>query len=187
MRATCAALPKAIGRRLVAKRPVAAQVVRHIVEQKRRVALDGVEHADHRRQHLVIDDQRVGGALRLLARFRHDEGNRIADMAHLALRQRRMRRLLHRQAVLAGDAPAAGQSADTGGLEIFAGEHAEHARHGKRRGRVNRLDSGVRMRRAYEHAHHHVRPFDVGNIVAAAGQEALILFAERPGADADDV
>ncbi len=130
-----------IGRRLVAERPVAAQIVRHVVEQKRRVALDGVEHADDRRQHLIIDDQRVGGALRLLARLRHDEGDRIADMAHLALRQRRMRRLLHRQAVLAGDAPAAGQSADAGGLEIFAGEHGEHARHGKRRGRVDRLDS----------------------------------------------
>ena len=106
-----------IGRRLVAELPVAAQVVGHVVEEKRRVGLDGVEHADHRRQHLVVDHHRLGAALRLLQRLGDHEGDRVADVAHLALRQRRMRRLLHRQAVLAGDAPAAGQSADVVGRD----------------------------------------------------------------------
>ena len=176
-----------IGRSLVAERPIAAQIVRHVVEQKRRVALDGIEHADHRRQDVVVDDHRFGGVLRLLARLGDDEGDRIADMAHLALRQRRMRRLFHRQPVLAGDAPAAGEAADAGRFEVFAGEHREHARHRQRRRRIDRFDRRVRMRRAQEYAGHHVRALDVGDVIAAAGQESLILLAERPGTDADHI
>jgi hypothetical protein len=131
--------------------------------------------------------ERLGGNLRLLACLGHHEGDRIAHMAYFPLRQRRVRRLFHRQAVLAGNAPAARQSADAGSLQVFAGEHAEHARHGQRRGRVDRLDRGVGMRRAHEHAHHHVGPLDVGDVIAAPGQETLILFAQRPLADTDDI
>ena len=108
-------------------------------------------------------------------------------MPHFALRERRVRRLLHRKSILAGDAPTAGNAADPRGLQIFAGKHGENARHRKCRRSVNRLDCGMRMGRTNEHARHHVRPLDVSDVVAAAGEEAPILLAERSGADADDV
>jgi hypothetical protein len=79
------------------------------------------------------------------------------------------------------------QGSHAGSLEVFAGEHAKHARHGKRCGRIDRLDPRMRVRRAHEDPDHHVRSLDVGDIIAAAGQETLILLAKRPGADADDV
>ena len=52
---------------------------------------------------------------------------------------------------------------------------------------VDRLDGRMRMRRAHEHAHGHVGPLDVGDVVAAAGEEAPVFLAERSSADADDV
>ena len=104
-------------------------------------------------------------------------------MAHFALCQRRMRGLLHRQAVLAGDAPAAGQSAHAGSLEIFAGEHAEHARHRQRSACVNRFDGGVRVRGAHERAGERAGELDVGDETPAAGEKALIFDAPQRSAD----
>ena len=41
------------------------------------------------------------------------------------------------------------------------------------------------MRRAHEHAVGHVGPLNVGDIIAAAGNEAPIFLAQRSGADPD--
>ncbi len=135
-----------IGRGLVSDRPVAAKIVRYVVEQQRRIALDGIEHADHSRQHFVFDGDRLGGDLSLFARLRHHERDRIADVPDFALSQCRVRRLLHRQAVLSGNAPAAWQSADAGRLEVIAGHYRQYARHGQRGRDIERLDGGVRVR-----------------------------------------
>ena len=86
-------------RSLVAQFPVAAQIIRHVVEQLRGARTDGFEHADHRRQHLIIDHDRFRGRARQLQRIGDDEGDHIADETHLALRKHRKWRLLHRQAV----------------------------------------------------------------------------------------
>ena len=176
-----------LGRRRVAERPIAAQVTRHVVEQERRPGLDCIEHADHGGQHVIVDRDRLGGARRLLARFGDHEGDGVADMAHLALRQGGMRRLLHGQPVLAGDAPAAGQPAHAVGLEVRAGHHRQHARHGERIRGIDRCDDRVGVRRAHEHARGHVGTLDVGHVIAAAGEEAQVLLAARRSPDADDL
>jgi hypothetical protein len=41
------------------------------------------------------------------------------------------------------------------------------------------------VRRPDEHARHHSRPLDVGNVISAAGEKALILFAPGRRADPD--
>ena len=135
-----------IGRGAIAKRPIAAEVVGRVIEQQGRVSLDRVKHADDRREHVIVDDDGLGGALRLLAGLGNDERDRIADVAHFALGKRRMRRLFHRQPVLAGNAPAAGQAADAARFQMLAGEHGKHARHGKRRSRFDHTDRSVRVR-----------------------------------------
>ena len=51
----------------------------------------------------------------------------VADIAHLALRQRRMGAGLHRRAVLRMDHPAADQAADLVGGDVVAGQDRDDA------------------------------------------------------------
>jgi len=69
-------------------------------------------------------------------------------MAHASTREHRMRRLLHRRAVLRIDQPAAGQPADIVGRHVFAGEHRDDTRCGCRGGGIDAGDPGMRMRAA---------------------------------------
>ena len=168
----------------VAAFPVEAGVVRDVVEDGGGVRADRIEHADDRRQHVVVDLHRFCRRPRLLQRLGDDEGDGIADAADLADRQRRVGRLLHRRAVDVGDPPAAGDAADTVRLEIGPGEYPQHAGHRRRRGGVDGPEDRVRMLRAHEHPMGHVGPLDVGNVVALAGEEALVLLAQDRSADA---
>ena len=78
-----------------------------------------------RRQHPVVDFHFLRGIARLRQRFGDHDRHRIADMAGLVHGQRRMRRHLHRRAVLGMDHPAANEIADLVGGEVLAGEHAD--------------------------------------------------------------
>ena len=172
---------------LVTQLPVAADVVRHVVEQLRRAGPDGFEHADHRRQDLVIDRQQFGRRIGLFRRLGDDDGDHVADEADLALRQHRERRLLHRHAIGIGDAPAARQRAQAVGLDVLAGQDGDHAGRCQRRTLVDAAQHGMAVRRTHEHARGHARPLDVGDVIAAAGQEALVFLALRCGTDPDHI
>ena len=174
-------------RSLVAQFPVAAQIIRHVVEQLRGARTDGFEHADHRRQHLIIDHDRFRSRARQLQRIGDDEGDHIADETHLALRKHRKWRLLHRQAVRPVNAPAAGQRAEPVGSDVVAGQHGLHARQGQRRGGVDAADHRMAVLGTDEHAECHVGPLDVGDIIAAAGQKAKVFLAARSSANSDHV
>jgi hypothetical protein len=74
----------------------------------------------------------------------------VADIAHLALRQRRMRAGLHRRTVLRMDHPAADQAADLV-VGFTSSPVNTPTTPGMACGRgVDRLDGGVRMRAAHE-------------------------------------
>ena len=175
-------LERGVDRFGVAEMPLIDRVVRRdLVDLRRawRLRLAGI---GHRRQHLVIDFDLFGGIARLRQRFGDHHRHRIADMAGLADGERRMRRHLHRRAVLGMDHPAADQIADLVGGQFGAGEHREHARHAGAAG-VDRFDLGVRVRRAHEIGVGLAGPIDVVGVVALAGNEALILLAAHCGAD----
>ena len=174
-----------LGGGLVAEVPVAAQIVGHIVVHERGVRLERIRQADDGRQHVVIHHQRVGRVACLSQAFGDHEGDSVADVAHLVLRHGRMRRLLHRLPVLALDAPAAGQSVDPVSLEIGAGEYGKDSGHGERGARIDRLDPRMRVRRAHENAEDHPGPLNIGDVIAAPGQEAEILLAARGSANSD--
>ena len=106
----------------------------------------GVGRGGDRRQFVVIDRHPFGRVLSLFERLGDDQRNRVADMAHFAGGQHRMRRRLVRFAVLAGDAPAANQAADAAGVEIGAGEDRHHARRAGRVGNVDAVNTGVGVR-----------------------------------------
>ncbi len=138
----------------------------------------------HRRQHLVIDLDPLGGVLRLRQRLGDDDRDRIADVVRLAMGDRRVRRHLHLRAVLGGDHPAADEIADLVGGKLGAGEHREHARHGGGRLGVDLPDLGVGMGRAQEIGMGLARTVDVVRVMTLAGDEALVLFAAHRRADA---
>ena len=58
----------------------------------RRALLHRIDDADHRRQRRPVDLDRLDRIAGLIDRVRDDEGHGIADMAHLVLRQDRIRR-----------------------------------------------------------------------------------------------
>ena len=136
-----------------------------------------------RRQHLVIANHLLGRIAGLRQGFRHHHRDRVAHMAGLAGRQRRMRRHLHRAAVLGMDQPAADQVADLVGGELGAGEHRQHARHRGGGFVVDLLDTGMGVRRAHEIGMRLAGPRDIGGVVALAGDETLVLFTAHRRAD----
>jgi hypothetical protein len=104
-------------------------------------------------------------------------------MAGLAVGERRMRRHLHRRAVLGVDHPAADEIADLVGRKLRAVKDRDHAGHAGRLVDVDRFDRGVSVRRTDEIGIGLAGPVDVVGVVALAGDEAVILLAAYRGAD----
>ena len=181
---TCAALANAASTAALSPmRPGVALVVRRDVVQRRRALLRRLGRIDHRGQHVVVDLDQLGGVARRVLRLGDHYRDVVADVARLALRERRVRRLLHRLAVGAGDQPAAGQPADLAGGEVLAGVDRQHAGRLERLVLLDRLDLGVRVRRAHERGVGLPGQGDVVGVLPGAGEEAVVLFALDPSAD----
>ena len=170
-----------VHRRLVAQRPRVALVAGCPVVDLRRTGLQRVDAIDHCGKLVVIDDDELGGILRLVRRLGDDEGDRIAHVADLALREHRVRRLVHRLAVGARDEPAAGQSVDAG--EIVGSEDGHDPGGRLRLARVDLADLRVRVRRAQEIRVDMVWRADVVGVLSRARQEPVVLLAQRRTAD----
>ena len=111
----------------VAEMPLIDRVVRrHVVDLRRARALR-LRRVNDRGQHTVLDLDLFRGVARLRERVRNHDRDRIADMAGLAVGERRMRRHLHRRAVLGMGRPAADEIADLVGRKLRAGEDGDHA------------------------------------------------------------
>ena len=168
-------------RLLIAEVPLVDGVLRrHLMDLRAGLGLGRI---DHRRQHLVIDLHLLGGIAPLRLRLRDHHGNRVADMVDSRGGKRRMRRHLHRRAVLGMDHPAADQIADLVGGEFGAGEHGDDAGHGLGRTDVDALDPGAGMRRAHEHRSRLARPHHVVGVLALAGNETEVFLAAHRRAD----
>ena len=173
-----------VSRRLVAQMPVIHDIVGGDVVHHRGALLRRRHHVDHRRQHRVVDHDRLGRVAGLRIGLGDHHRHMVADVADLALGQRRMATGAHRRAVLVVDHPAADQPADLVGHEIIAGENREHAGRRLGRGRVDAIEGGVGMRRAHEHRIGLAGLVDVVGVPALAGDEAEVFFAADWGADA---
>ena len=176
-------LERGIGRVGVADVPVVDRVVRRRFVNERRALGGGLGGIDDRGQHLVIDHHLLGRVLGLRQRIGDHDGDRVADVIGLAGGDRRVRRHLHRRAVLRQHGPAADQIAELVLGELRAGEHAGDAGHAGRGLGVDVPDLGVRVRRADEIDRGLARPADVVGVVAFAGDEAMVFLAAHWGAD----
>ena len=115
-------LERGVGRIGVADVPVVDRVVRRDFVNERRALGGGLDGIDDRGQHLVIDHHLLGGVLGLRQRIGDHHGDRVADVIGLADGDRRVRRHLHRRAVLRQHSPAADQVAELVLGELRAGE-----------------------------------------------------------------
>ena len=168
------------------KTPVVAEVVRRLVMNRSPpifgAARDRRLHVDHCGKFGDVELDRLRRVARRRQRGRDHRRDRVAHMAHLALRQNRVARLLHRLAVAAVDLPAAGQAAHLG--EVRAGQDPHDARHGRGGGRIDAVQRPVRHGRA-QHIHVMLtRHVDVVGVIAGAGQEPDVLAPLRAGANA---
>ena len=142
-------------------------------------------------QDLHVDGQTdlwaVGIMLHELAAGAHPvtapERDLVADVQRLVDRDDRVRRLLHRRAVLAVDQPAAGQAADLRFGQVGAIEHRQHAGGGECRRLVDAFDARMGVRAANEHDVRETRHPDVVEVAAPALQQLASPGARQALAD----
>ena len=171
-----------VGGGLVAEVPVIAGVVgRGFVNIG---AADSLLQIDHGRQHAVVDVDLLGRVARLRIAVGDDDRDGVADIAHLALRQRGMGARLHRRTILGMDHPAADQAADLVGRDVMAGKDGDHAGRGGGFGEIDGVDRGVRVRRTQEIGVRLARTIDVIDVAALAGDETNVFRALDGSAEA---
>jgi hypothetical protein len=121
------------------------------------------------RQRLVVHDHLLGQVFGRGARLREHHRHRLADVPHAVARELPARRLLH-----PGQHPAAAHRLDS---------HEIASRENQCIRERNSLDTGVRVGRAHENAVQLAREGQIGDELAGAGEEALVLDAPQRGAD----
>ena len=161
---------------LVANRPFVAMVVAGGLMQGR--AFGSIAHIGHCAQYIVAHIHRFGRIFGLLKRFGNHHRHLVAHVAGFADGQYRVRRLLHRRAVRAGDQPAARQAAHFS-VDVLAGENFDHAGHRLGLGQINVFDDGVGVRAAHKHGIGLVGLGDVVGVVACASQETVVFLAAK--------
>jgi hypothetical protein len=108
---------------------VEGDVVGDVIVKLRRAGPGGFGGIGHRRQRLDVELDRFGRVARLRHRFGHDEGEGIADIAHLVGRKRHAVGLQQGRAVAALQRQAADEGLVAGRFHVGAGPHPEHAGH----------------------------------------------------------
>jgi hypothetical protein len=176
-----------LGEGLLGRGPVAEMPAEHGVVRRDLVHLRArllrVGHIDDGREQFVVDGDLLGGVLRLRKSLCDDDGDLVADVAHLALRQRRMGAGLHRRPILRMNHPAADQPADLVRREILARIDPEHPRHRPCSAGIDRADRRVGVRRPQEIGIGLARPVHIVDVAALARDEALVLLAAHRSTD----
>ena len=121
--------------------PVVAEVRLQIVVHLRRAIGQRLFHVHDGRQFVDVHHDGFGSITGLLFGLGHNSGDRVADVAHLALRENWVSRFLHGFAETVGDLPSARNAAN--GREVRAGEDADNARHVFGFGCVDGIDGAV--------------------------------------------
>ncbi len=112
----------------VAEAPIEDAVVRRLIMHLR-LGLHGLAGISYMRQFLITNLYGGSSCLGLLFRVGNHHCDMVADVAHFALRQDRVRADFHWAAVLGVDHPAAYQSANLVFGNVIAGEDASNTWH----------------------------------------------------------
>jgi hypothetical protein len=158
--------------------PVERDIAGSILPNLRRIGPHRIGNAGHHRQRCDIGYHQFRRVHGLRRGFRHDDGNRLADMANAPHGQGltrgrgrdRQRKIRHGQI---------GNGADAGRLQIAAGENAEHARGSTRSAAVHPVQHAMGVLRPHEGGVGLTRQVDVVGIGAATADEPCILSPAR--------
>ena len=172
-----------LGRRLVAERPLEGEVARDLVPHLGRPRGDRRRRPRHRRQRRVVDRHGLSGIARTMGGLGDDQRDRVTDVAHPVDGKRPARRIGALAAVLVGDLGGTRDRPKAGGTIVRTGQHREHARHRHRPTHVDALDPCMRVRRADEAGIGLLRQGEVVDVLAAAGEEPVVLDAADRLAD----
>ncbi len=163
-----------VGRLLVAHHQGEGNVVGSFVPNDRRARLQRVLDTDHRGERFILDVDQFGGAARLIHRLGDDEGDPLADGAHLrAFKDGARRTEAFRPAHVLRH--WRGQRTEPVGDDIGAGQHGQNTVGGFGSFGIDLLDPRMRVRRHDHHAVALMRQVEVVDIAAATGDEARIL------------
>jgi hypothetical protein len=159
--------------------PIATEIAWYIFIELRCAGRRRRDDTRHRRQNAVLDADALSGIARGLDAVGDDHRHRITDVADLAPRQQRMRRLLHRLAVFSRDPPGAGHAIELVGGDVLGGEDRRDAGARQRLGLVDRDDFRMGMGRAQEDSMQLLRQHNIMDIAPATGEEAPIFPAPK--------
>ena len=178
---------RGVGRRGVTEIviPIENKIAGNVVEELRGASCNRRPGVGDGRQRLIIDVDRFGGVARDDQSLGHDEGDRLADMAHFAEREQRTRRVVARRAIAIGERYETGNVAETLSLDVFAGAHEQHARQTPRRRCIDAGDARMGHRRAQHEGMRHARQRDVVGIAAMPGDQPQILVPTHGLADGE--
>ena len=137
-----------------------------------RGVLGGALGVDDGGQRLVVDLDQLGRVLGEVARLGHDERDRVADEADVALGEGPEGRAGHGRRVTLEHGRL--HRADVR-VEVRGGEHRPDAGHGPRRVDVEAGDPGVREVAAHERGVQHPRHDHVVDVGALPGQQPWVL------------
>ena len=154
-----------------------AEVVRHVVVDARRAGFQRGGGIDHHRQVLVFDDDLFRGVLREVLGLRDHHDDRLADEAHLAVREARPERHAHRTAADALEERQHRRRLPAGRDDVLAGHDVEHALGLARLGGVDAHDPGVRPVGAQEMRRRLAVQMVIVGVAALAGDQPLVLPA----------
>ena len=165
---TCAALAKAASVALASPSvvvPVEHEVAGNVIEQLRRTGRERVRGIGDRRQHLVVDLDRLGGVARLRPRSRPRQ-TRPAGRRGAPCRCASTGRGVSWRGVPSRLTSGTwqGDVAETVGAHVLAGQHQQHAGHAPRRGGVDALDVRVRHRRAQHEGLRHAAAASMSSV-----------------------
>ena len=142
---------------------------------------------EHRRQRLEIELDQLRRVLGGIAVRRDDDRDRLADVADLVMGQQRLLRIdelvLHQRRPFARQRELRVGHRRQHARELGPGQHKGNA--GRRGGarHIDRLDARMGLRTSDQHRMQHVRQFEIGNVLAAAGQKPAILAPRHGAAD----
>jgi hypothetical protein len=121
---------RGVRRHLVAAHEIEHQIARGARMELRRAGRHGLLRGHHRRQVLVVDDERVGRVLRLRRGLRHEQGYRLADVAYDFVGERQALREALVGAVLPLEWSGGRDRLESRLHQLLAGDHCDHARMG---------------------------------------------------------
>ena len=152
--------------------------------QQRRAGSVGRERIGDGRQRRIVDLDQFGRVARLLRRLRHDQGHRVADIAHAFGLEDGAAGIGHGGPAGPRHIHLAGQRRQAVGRRVMPGQHRQHARGRRRPRRFEAADAGVGVWAAQDDAMGLARQVDIVGEAARAGDEAHIFLAPHRLADA---